>query len=177
MSDGNRNTVIPSRRALLASAPAVAAAALAAGAAANGLAIAATSSSGDAELLALKPEFDLLFDESVMRQLRDRAEDRDYDAYHERFFGFARADGPAVDWRNPAYVEYHTARHEMYEEWKAQLPGGEERDPDLSEWDEFHEVFNPLADEILSHAATTLDAWQCFASELCPWSAQKGVRR
>ena len=50
------------RRALLAGAPAVAAAALAAGTAANGLAIAATSPSGDAELLALKPEFDVLFD-------------------------------------------------------------------------------------------------------------------
>jgi hypothetical protein len=46
-----------SRRALLAGAPAVAATALTAGS----LATAATGPSGDAELLALKPEFDRLF--------------------------------------------------------------------------------------------------------------------
>jgi hypothetical protein len=84
---GSTTTPNPSRRALLAGAPAIAAAALAAGSA-------ATSSSGDAELLALKPEFDRLFDEWVWRELRDQAEHRDYVAHHEHVFGFAPADAP-----------------------------------------------------------------------------------
>jgi hypothetical protein len=146
-----------SRRALLAGAPAVAAAALAAGTGANGLAIATTNPSGDAELLALKPEFDRLFDEWMMRRLRDQAEHRDYVAYHEGVFGFAPEDAPARDRSDPAYVAYDAAWEEMYEGWKERQPNGEERDPDLSEWDQFHEAFNPLADEILSHTATTLD--------------------
>jgi hypothetical protein len=48
-----RTTTFPSRRALLAGAPAVAAAALAAGTAANGLAMAVASPSGDDPILAL----------------------------------------------------------------------------------------------------------------------------
>jgi hypothetical protein len=141
-----------SRRALLAGAPAVAAAALAVGTAANGLAITTTSPSGDGELLALKPEFDRLFDEWVMRHLKEQAEHRDYVAYHESVFGFAPAEAPDIDWDDPAYVEYDAAWHSMWEAWKRQ-----ERDPDLLEWGKFHEVFFPVTDEVLSHTATTLD--------------------
>jgi hypothetical protein len=136
------------RRALLAGAPAVAAAALAAGTAANGLAIAATSPSGDAELLALKPEFDRLFDEWVWRQLRNQAEHKDYVARHERVFGFPPADAP--DRGDPERAAYNVLRDKMDDDYP-------HRDPDLKEWTEFHAAFNPLVDKVLSHTATTLD--------------------
>jgi hypothetical protein len=149
------DTTIPSRRALLAGAPAVAAVALAAGTAANGLAIVATSPSGDAELLALKPEFDRIFDTWLAKKLSEHANQREYVANHVRVFGFPPEDAPAIDWDDAEYVTYDATWKQKYDEELRTT--GDARDPNLDDWDEIHEVLFPLADEVLSHTATTVD--------------------
>jgi hypothetical protein len=106
----------------------------------------------DAELLALKPEFDRLFDEWVRRNLESYAEHREYATHHERVFGFGLEDAPECDWDDPAWVEYEAALKKMVREWHV-----DDADSDLSEWGQFQEVFFPVADKILSLTATTIE--------------------
>jgi hypothetical protein len=154
-------TTIPTRRALLAGAPAAAAGALAAGTAVNaavlGMARAATGATGtdgDSELLSLKPEFDDVFSDWVRQFTKDCVDHQEFERLHLARLGFGRDDAPEVDWKDPEYIAYDRELrcliHEHHSGWS-------EDELELGHWDRLNRRVNPLAEKILSYKASTLD--------------------
>ena len=139
-----------SRRALLAVTPVAAAAALAGGAVVNAavLDIARANAGGDdAELLSLKPRFDLLYDRWTAKMV---AEAKDYFAWVaaiKRETGLA--DRPEIDWDDPDYVAWHAAGDKLHADNRTnkEIEREENLSPELDE----------LSNKILSYRATTLD--------------------
>jgi hypothetical protein len=131
-----------SRRALLAGAPAVAA--LACGAVA--------AAAADAELLALKAEFDPLFDLWRAMTIEQNAGLEEFEALlHERT-GMTRREGWALEEGSPEEKAFRRALHDLAEE-RAHDPDGP--DPASQAWEPVRDRFDELAGEILAHVATT----------------------
>jgi hypothetical protein len=167
MSQANRpNTT--SRRALLAGAPAAAAAALAVGTAVNGIAMAGASpSGGDAELLALKPQFDLLFEKWRRMHIAEKADNKDFKERMERASGMTREEAPEPCWEDPEWIAYFELMRRVRDAGKHSALLGE------GAWDELIDELHPLADEIIAYKATTREglalqarAFVCSYSEL-----------
>jgi hypothetical protein len=139
-----------SRRALLAGVPAVAAA-LAGG---PTVAVAIGHAGNDAELLSLKPEFDDVFSEWVRQMTKDCADHQELERLHLAKFGFERADAPEANWKDPEYNAYDLQFRRLIDEHHS---GRSEDELDLGHWGRLQDRINPLAREILSYEASTLD--------------------
>jgi len=153
------NTPIPTRRALLTGAPAVAAGALLAGTAVNLAAVTmakADGSDADAELLSLKPEFDDVSNEWIRQTTKDCVEHQEWERRHLATFGFKRSERNELElnWSVAERASYNRAVGELIDELHA---GKSEDELELVHWDRINDKINPLAGEILSYTASTLD--------------------
>ena len=101
----------------------------------------------DPELLTLKVKFDPVFARWVKMKVEDLNEHNDLVERYERTTGLRFADRPAINWDDPAWVAY-------WEGWSK--CSDDDDDPDDT-WDHLLAELNPLADEILSYNASTLD--------------------
>jgi hypothetical protein len=142
---GKPNTTIPTRRALLAGAPAVAMAALAVGTAVNGLAIAAgalpTQAGDDADLLALRDRFDPVYEEWKFCTVAAQADLDDFNALVDCETVGMEVDGP----------EYLKVREQLARK------GRVGRRLDIGQCDRMNTQLYPFADEILSFRSVTLE--------------------
>jgi hypothetical protein len=121
---------------------------------ANALSEAPASPDADAELLSLKPEFDDAFSEWVRQFTKDCLDHRELERLHLAKFGFERDGAPELDWDDPVYVAYDREfRHLIHEHHS----GRSKDELELGHWDRLNDKINPLAGEILSYTASTLD--------------------
>jgi hypothetical protein len=148
---------LPSRRALLAGAPAATAAILVGGTVANAVAIGAAKAGevgADAELLSLKPEVDDVLNEWIRQFTKDCLDHREFERMHLAHFGFERDDAPEVDRQNPEYIAYDRELMRLIHEHHS---GRSEDELDLCHWDRLTDKLYPLAEKVLSYNASTLD--------------------
>jgi hypothetical protein len=143
-------TPTTSRRALLAGATAAAAAAPTL---ATALSL-STATDGDSELLSLKPEFDVVSSDWIRQLTKDCLDHQEFERLHLAKFGFERADAPEANWKDPEYNAYDRELRCLIGEHHS---GRREDELDLGHWDRLHDRMNPLAIEILSYEASTLD--------------------
>jgi hypothetical protein len=108
---------------------------------------AVSASVDDAELLALKPQFDKLFDEWVRISIEEYAE------HHERVAAIERETGikerPAINWQDPAWIAWKGASGRLIE--------GREYADENRRLEEFLAALASSVDEILAYIPTTLD--------------------
>jgi hypothetical protein len=146
-----------SRRALLTGAPAAAAGALLAGTAINAVAIGMAKAAGadaDAELLSLKPEVDDVLGDWIRQTTKDCLERREFERAHLAKFGFEQDDAPEPDWKDPEYVAYGREVMRLINEFHS---GKSDDEADLDHWDRITDRLYPLAEEVLSYKASTLE--------------------
>jgi hypothetical protein len=153
-------TTNPSRRVLLAGVPA-AAVTVAWG---RERALSKPATGDDAELLALKAKFDPVFAKWVAQKIADREEHKSFVGLYERETRLKWDDRPAIDWNDPTWVACNDAMNRCNE-----IMGRYEEDRDEDDeyeglasarvfaWDELCAELNPLAADILSYNASTLD--------------------
>jgi hypothetical protein len=149
-----RPTTIPvpqaSRRALLMGF--AAAAAPIAPALANALSEAPTGLDADAELLSLKPDVDDVLGQWIRQYTKDWVDHQEFEKAHLARFGFGRDDAPERD--APEYVAYDREIRRLISEYHA---GRSEDELELRHWDRLTDKLYPLAEEVLSYDANTLD--------------------
>jgi Phage related protein len=110
----------------------------------------------DAELLALKAKFDPLFATWVAMSAAERERHRLCVGLYERETGLKWDDRPAINWNDPAFV----ASDEAWQRASDMFDHAEDEDEDEDErepWEKLLDKLNPLAAEILSYNASTLD--------------------
>jgi hypothetical protein len=108
---------------------------------------------GDAELLALKPRFDQIWDEWIARDTKCIADRWALNAAISRKTGIKNM--PEIDWDDPDWIAWHAASGELLDQQKKSRHVWEEEDRSLGE---FIVASNSLADEIISsYHATTLE--------------------
>jgi hypothetical protein len=135
------NITNPSRRAVLAGAPAIALTA--------GTLPAALAASGDAELLALKPEFDRLFELWRAMTIEQRTGLEEFNAILREKTGMTRCEARALDRDSVEAEAYYQTLDALSEERAS-------RSRDHTEaWEPIRDRFYELADEILTHKATS----------------------
>jgi hypothetical protein len=121
---------------------------------ANALSEAPTGPEVDAELLSLKAEFDEVFSEYVHQLTKDCLNRREFERLHLAKFGFERADAPETDWKDPEYPAYDRELRRLINEHNSEKS---EDERELRHWDRIHDKLHPIAGEILSYKASTLD--------------------
>jgi hypothetical protein len=150
----DNSTPIPTRRALLAGAPAAAAGALLAGTAANAVAIGMAKAGDDAELLSLKPEVDDVLREWIRQMTKDCFDRREFERKHLAKFGFERdeSDSLEVEWSKEERAAYDRDLMRLIHEHHS---GRSEDELELRHWDRIHDKLNPVVDNVLSYTAST----------------------
>jgi hypothetical protein len=108
----------------------------------------------DAELLSFKPEVDQLLGEWIRQKTKDRLKNREFEGLHLAKFGFGRDDAPEVDWKDPEFIAYDREFRCLIDEFYS---GESDDELELEHWDLIHDKLYPLAKNVLSHQATTLD--------------------
>jgi hypothetical protein len=137
-----------SRRALLAAMPAAAVVTVA-----WGRESALSEPAGDdAELLALKAKFDPLFAVWVALKIAEREEHEQFVLIYQRETGLSFDDRPAINWDDPAWVACQEAMKGCH-----QMLRKEDKKSPAWDWDNLQAELDPLADDILSYNASTLD--------------------
>ena len=150
-------TPIPTRRALLAAAPAVAAAALAGGTVANAVAIGmakAGQGGDDTELLSLKPEVDDVLGEWIFQYDEGLFDHGEFEGCISLNSALSGGDAPEVDRDDPEYVAYDRELMRLIHEHHS---GRSEDELELRHWDRIHDKLSPVVDEVLSYNASTLE--------------------
>jgi hypothetical protein len=125
-------------------------AALPGAAAGNSLAIAVPASpAADGELLALKPEFDTLFELWCAMTIEQTAHHEVFEARLREKTGMTRAEAYALDRDSPEFEAYHQT---LYAEAKGR---GRDNDPASQAWEPVRDRFDELVGDILAHDAAT----------------------
>ncbi len=108
----------------------------------------------DTELLSLKPEVDDVLGEWIRQTTKDCFNRGEFERKHLAKFGFERREAPEVDRDDPEYVAYDRELMRLIHEHHS---GRTEDELELRHWDRLHEKLSPLAEEVLSYNARTLD--------------------
>lgn len=124
-----------------------------AGAAVAGVAPAIAVAGDDAELLALKAKFDPLFATWVNMKVEERDRHNSIVELYERATGLRYVDHPATNWDDPVFVAHQRAWDKSIRDYYREHDGQSESDA----WDDLLAELNPLASEILSYNASTID--------------------
>jgi hypothetical protein len=124
-----------------------------AGAAVAGVAPAIAVAGDDSELLSLKAKFDPLFATWVKMKIVDRNDHNVLVELFERATGLRFADRPAIDWDDPVFAAYQKAWEKFVDDYRCEQDDARNEDA----WDNLLAELNPLASEILSYNASTLE--------------------
>jgi hypothetical protein len=143
------NTTNLSRRSALTGLSGAAIAGVA-GAAAAGITPAVAVAGDDAELLALKPEFDPLFDLWRAMMLEQGADHKEFEALLREKTGLTRAEAYALDRDSRDWNAWHRTLYTM-------ASGRAVPNPASQAWAPVRDRFYELADEILAYEAVTLE--------------------